>query len=151
MARRRNNQRPHLRLVDFSDRELLALLADLEGAEGWVEAETVAREIWPQRTADADTLFHAKMSVTQRFVWLKRWGAVERSVENRAWRLTETGRTLVNGKLSARQQATLHNLGDDRMLHLGYAVAERYIAADGVSAVFLRRAMQFAHERRRGL
>lgn len=148
-----NSKRPALRLVDFSDRELLALVVDLEGEEGWVPTESIARTIWPQRTSP-DDLMHAKASVGTRFAWLKRWGVVEGGRQNgsaAAWRLTGQGRALVLGRLSQRTQEAVEGAGDDSLMHLGYALAERYIVASGAGAVVMRRAMQFAHERKRAL
>lgn len=79
-----------LRLLDYSDKELLAIVADNVGDDGWA------------KTADVrDTLGLPKdrgsQSVGVRLAWLKRYGIVEGGA--RKWRLTPIGEVFLNGQL----------------------------------------------------
>jgi hypothetical protein len=146
MASRSNGSGRRLRLEDFSDRELLALVADHEDGEGWAGSLVVAQAIWPKYGAEEPE--RARASVARRFSWLRRWGVMEKG-NSGLWRLTEDGRLLVEGRLSASQAADLADLGDEQLMSLGYAMADRYQVAGEVPAILFRRAMQFATYRRR--
>jgi hypothetical protein len=146
MASSRRNGHRTLRLEDFSDRELLALVADHEDSEGWADSLHIAQAIWPKYGAEEPE--RARASVARRFSWLRRWGVMEKGTTG-LWRLTEDGRLLVEGRLSESQAANLADLGDDQLMSLGYAMADRYQEAGDTPAILFRRAMQFATYRRR--
>ncbi len=146
MARR--SQRRSLRLDEFSDRELLALVRDHEDSDGWANSLTVAEAIWPKYAAENPV--HARMSVAQRFGWMRRWGVMERhGKETGLWRLTEHGRLVVEGRLSAGQLRTIEGIEDGRLMSLGYALSDRYQEAEDAPAILFRRAMQFAQTQRK--
>lgn len=145
MATRSNGR--SLRLADFSDRELLALVADHEDSEGWADSLTVAEAIWPRYASEEPQA--ARASVARRFSWMRRWGVMEWDAKQIGkWRLTDEGRLMVAGRLSAKQEEALLELGDEHLMSLGYLMSDRYQRAGDVSAVLLRRAMQFAQLQR---
>ena len=108
-----------LRLVDYSDRELLQLLAELEDENaGWVPTGAISMAIGlPSKTGN-----HSSGS---RMSYLKRIGAVEKDANSSEsfWRLTPLGRTLAFGELTAAQRNALDSAKADQLLMLSRAVA----------------------------
>jgi hypothetical protein len=123
-----------LRLIDYSDRELLHRVNDLADDEGWVTA---------QQVAEAINLTHESPArcVGARFNWLKRYGAMHR--DGQKWRMTTIGQSLAFGNLNTVHAAALDSLPDDRMLALVRAVSNRYRAADGVTATLMGREWKY--------
>lgn len=146
MSRRNGSNRRTLRLEDFSDRELLALVADHEDSEGWADSLHVAQAIWPKYGTEEPE--RARASVARRFSWLRRWGVMEKG-DSGLWRLTRDGRLLAEGRLSEGQRRSVTDLDDEQLMSLGYAMADRYQEAGETPAILFRRAMQFATYRRR--
>lgn len=143
-----NGTKKSLRLIDYSDRELLHLVRDHEDDEGYADTLQIAQTIWPKYADENPT--HAVSSVAMRFAWMKRWGVMERHGKlARKWRLSDAGRGIVEGKLSAAQEKSVIGLADEKLMSLGYALSERYQQADDIPATLLRRAIQFGELRRR--
>jgi hypothetical protein len=141
------------RLTDFSDREVLLLLNDVADAEGWALAEQVAERI------DLGT-DNPKRSVANRLSWLQRYGAVEREVKRDAtgnirvtrggklmftqrWRLTDMGAALALGRLTAREQRTLDDMGDEKLLILARVMSRRFRTADAVASRMMGREWRY--------
>lgn len=121
------------RLVDFSDRDLLGLLIDAADDGGWASAEDVTNLKGMQWLRDGHS--RPVACVATRFVWLWRYGALEREqarddeghklyvagdksrprLTNR-WRLTPLGKALVTGTLSKAEQDRLEKLDATKML-----------------------------------
>jgi hypothetical protein len=122
--------RAHLRLEEFSDRELLLALDEAcqQAAGGWASARDVAARIGID---GADP--HRAVAI--RLSWQQRYGSVEREFlrdehgairyrrDGRAmftqnWRLSEIGRELAYGELRKGDQTALGRLGEGQMLVL---------------------------------
>jgi hypothetical protein len=143
-----------LRLIDYSDRELLLIVVDEATADGWTTAEDVARRLGlatplPQR------------NVVSRFSWLRRYGAMERETVTddkgkplvtrsgnmkytQRWRLTARGEQIANGTLSARQQGALDKVDNDSLVVLTRYVAERRRTTDDVAMKLADREWTFS-------
>ena len=129
-----------LRLIDISDRELLHIVDDLGDNEGWVSAEHLCKALgldpdYPNRT------------VASRFVWLRRFGVVEKrkgrkKASRGEWRLSKAGLDLIDGKLDARAEARLKKLSDGELWGEVAALADHRLRMRQVSARMLRREMQ---------
>jgi hypothetical protein len=144
----RVEKRYRLRLEDFSDREILALVRDHEDSDGWADSQVVALAIWPRYAAEEDST--ARMSVARRFSYLKRWGAMEKHDKTpRLWRLTDAGRAIVEGRLTRAQQDVIEFSGEEKVLALAEALGRRYEAEEELGATLMRRAMQYSYLRRR--
>ncbi len=83
----------NLKLENYSDREILHLINDLAGPEGWVDVETLAERVGlsPNGMSEAQLQIHARRCVTGRLSWMRRLsGCVERheDKERLQWRLT---------------------------------------------------------------
>ena len=109
------NGKPHLTLLDLSDRELLLVLRDVaDAATGYALAADIADRL--------DIGEDGRRSVSVRLSWLTRYGAVERETKEYArergnqglqgWRLTDIGFKIATGKLSKSTQKSLDALTD---------------------------------------
>jgi hypothetical protein len=117
--------REHLTLLDYSDREFLLLAMDCAEDGDWFESQALAVRL---------DLEHRR-SASQRLSWLARWGVVEREhardhtgnikyhrngkvMTTQRWRLTDAGKALALGRIKARQQTVLDNLGDEQLIEV---------------------------------
>jgi len=129
-----------LRLIDISDRELLHILDDLGDNDGWVSAFDLCRALgldpdYPNRT------------VASRFVWLRRFGVVEKRRGRKKasvgeWRLSKAGVDLIDGKLDDKHEARLKRMSDSELWGELAALGEHRLRMRQVSARMMRREMQ---------
>lgn len=126
-----------LRIVDFSDRELLHIVNDLT-KDGWADSREVAEELG----IDAQ---HPAQCVGQRFGWLAKYHCIEKHKdEAHKWRLTDFGESIMRGSLSKAAQRQLEGLDEGQLLLATRYVTSRYqgLAASsngGGSAAWLLR------------
>jgi hypothetical protein len=146
----------NLKLESFSDRELLHLLDDLAGEDGWVDVEIMAARVGlsADGMSDEQLAFHARRCVSVRLAWIKRLsGCVERHPlkERLAWRLTASGQQVVNARISVTLVESLERIGEySALLALGH-LGRRYNRADASSANLMRREWTHGtHRKRRG-
>lgn len=121
-----------LRLIDYSDRELLLVVMDeADGADGWASSEGLARRFGVKQ-------IH---SVTSRLAWLRRYGAVERDEERALahWRPTAIGEMLATGDIGAAQQRALEGLKPEAMLMLTRFAADRARSAPETAQHLMKR------------
>jgi len=115
-----DEQLTHLTLLDVSDRELLLLVRDHANAGGWV---------WPGDMAVVLDIGgdHPERTVSSRFSWLKRYGALGRAEGTEAhcrndagqlgWGLTDLGLAIAVGKLRKTMEQQLDRMSDgDRIM-----------------------------------
>lgn len=96
---------PSLKLNDYADPELLAIITDVADAEGYAESTDIAAQVGIEAR-------HANRCVGSRFAWMRRWGWVERHPDRSAWRLTETGHALISGRVTRTVQRMLDRLSE---------------------------------------
>lgn len=106
-----------LRLLDYSDKELLAIVADNVGDDGWA------------RTTDIrDTLGLPKdrgnQSVGIRLAWLRRYGVTENGGPQK-WRLTAIGEVFLNGRLPEGLADELRTLEPGQLHTVTRTLAQR--------------------------
>ena len=138
-----------LRVVDFSDRELLLILNDVADGDGWAYAQDMANRI----NLDHE---HPNRSVASRLSWLVRFGAVERehlSDEHgnlmwtrsgrpkygQRWRLTPIGRTYALATLTKAERSRLAAVDGDKMLLVTKWLAEQYRQSPDAGASLMKR------------
>lgn len=133
-----------LRLLDFSDREFLALCVEALDAEGWFNSEDVANK---KELSSLDSKNPVR-NVSIRCSWLWRYGVLEREHLwdehgnplyvagdkkrprwGQRWRLTEIGAALLDGRLLAHQRRTLDKIEGHRLLALTSAFAAQLAEA----------------------
>lgn len=120
-----------LKLVDYSDRELLSILAEISDEEGWATTAEVADAV------DLDTR-HPNNCVGVRFAWLRKFGALERNSRGK-WRMTTLGYALMSGELNSAQERILETLDNTQMLSLMRRVSRRWMVLDQTSSTLVKR------------
>ena len=149
-----NGSLKSLKLMEFSDRELLLILNDVADHEGYASAVEVAAKLH---------LDHPRphQCVSVRFSWLARYGALEREHmrdehgnlmwtgrglprHTQRWRMTAMGRAMAVGALTKTQEAQLGRIGDDRMLMLTRYLSQRARSADPVAAKLVEREWRYS-------
>jgi hypothetical protein len=141
----RNNGRPSLRITNFSDRELLALIKDVQDTEGWANSQSIAERIWPRAAKNEDFARSARTSVNQRLGWLRREGGLveKNDKEKFAWRLTELGERFLTGRLTGGTDKRIMGLGEADLLAAMSVVGQRYSEVSYEAAWLVRREWQF--------
>jgi hypothetical protein len=133
----------HVRIADYSDREILAMMLDLDGS-GEVAASDLARRIFGlQPNADKDALVHANRCVTSRLSWMRRFGLVYKGEEVGVWAISHEGKALRSAKLGRAMNSAVTNSHDSVMLEMAHVVGERFLRARPVSRTAMRRELQF--------
>jgi|SRR5215471_14434766 len=131
-----------LRLAEFSDRELLALMIDLRDERGVVTSYQIAEALDP----DAK---HPTSCVGIRLGWMRRYHVVEQAPNGTpGWQLTEKGEKLANGQLRAAQLKVLEGLDPSQGLDAALALGSFYRRLDYTEATMLRRGWQHASGKR---
>jgi hypothetical protein len=143
-----------LKLEDYSDRELLLVVDDLSSEGGWVDPEAVAKRLGIKAA-------NPVRSVISRFVWMVRYGAMEREIQTddtgspmvtrsgrpkygQRWRLTKGGEMLAMGKLTARQADALNRFKDDQMILVTRWLGERQRTSDDLAQTLMRREYRYS-------
>lgn len=141
----RNNGRPSLRITNFSDRELLALIKDVQDSEGWANSQSIAERIWPRAAKNEDYARMARTSVNQRLGWLRREGGLveKNDKEKFAWRLTDLGESFLYGRITGGTDKRVLSMQDEDLLALMSVVGERYSSTGYEAAWLIRREWQF--------
>ena len=145
-----DEQLTHLTLLDVSDRELLLLVRDHADRDGYVYADQIAVILDIGGDNPART-------VSSRFAWLKRLGALEREQDpaekrgvvtgQKGWRLTELGEAIARGRLNKTTETLLGKLDPGAMILLTRWLGGR-VSQNGVGK-FVDREYRFGKGGRR--
>jgi hypothetical protein len=133
-----------LRLADFLDEELLALVNDLAGQDGWVSTHEFAAAVGLPAN-----------SVGSRFSWMRKYGVLERNLRLgdpyfRCWRLTEMGESVMKARFGRNQSNAFEALDETQLPLAMQAIAARYeLTGNTVVMALLRRRFQASVTRRR--
>jgi len=145
-----DNGLPRLRITDFSDRELLAIVNDIQNRDGEVDIQRVAEQIWPRATRDEDTAWHARHSVAIRFAYMRRMGVIDKVAGKHGfWELTEFGGEFVRSRVSATQRKAIAEANVGQELEVMALVGDLFEKVDEDAATLMRREFQFRTHRRR--
>lgn len=147
----------NLKLESFSDREILHMLNDAQGDEGWVDLDSLVSRVGISRNGKSEEahLIYVHRCLSIRLSWIKRLsGTVEKEPKKATlpsrWRLTVSGQEVVKAKLSGDLSTKLESVGDFAALSALGIVARRYMRTDVSSANLLRREWQHGiHPNRR--
>ena len=129
----------NLKLESFSDREILFLMNDLGGDDGWVDLDHLAERIGITRRSgmnDSQAVRHAHQCVAARLGHIRRLsGTVEREEKPEhgkapRWGLTSFGAAIVNAELPAAVRKRLEeDLSDAQLLRAVTVLSARQTAA----------------------
>lgn len=141
----------HLRVTDYRDRELLYIIDDLADADGVVEATEVARQL-----GFVDGKGKVIVApVSMRFAWMERRYkqlrrvAPKTSADPVRWAITENGRALMHGRITASVMRELDkNHPGTELLLIRELTRRTYIEGDPATAAAIRREVQYAEARR---
>jgi len=140
MARRQ--RLTSLRLDEFGDRELLALMVDLRDASGVVTTAQIAEALEPDSP-------HPTNCVGIRLGWMTRYKVVEHAPNGTpGWRLTKAGEAVAAGQLTTEQAKVLDTLDPAQGLDAALALGRFYRRIGVVESTMLRRGWQHASGRR---
>lgn len=127
-----------LRLEEFSDRDILFLIAESADEEGWVSTTILTREL------DLD---HERPTqcVGARLAWLRKYGAIRlRAYRGESqWQLTDIGYALMRGDLLFKEQRILESMSEGQMLALMRYTARRAMQSSETTRHLVRR--EFRH------
>ncbi len=114
-----SNGRVDLTLLGISDTELLAIVDDQQGPDGWTQTSDV-------RLTLGESLDVKNSGVGSRLAWMRRYGWLEQSHERRdLHRLSPTGEALLrNPRLTKAVEAALDTLNPAQRIALTREVAE---------------------------
>lgn len=112
--------RESLKLVDYSDRELLHMVEDHANDDGWADAKELGKALGIVGK-------RASSCVGSRLAWLRRYGAVEAEAGSKRnkWRVTQIGHTMIRGELKASTRRVLDDVPDSQILLVTREVAQR--------------------------
>jgi hypothetical protein len=146
----RSNNGISLRVTDFSERELLAIVHDLQNRDGEVDITRVSEQIWPRAAKDDDLAWHARHSVAIRFAYMRRMGVIDKIPGKHGfWELTEFGREFVRGRATAAQRKAIAEANVGQELEVMALVGDLFEKVDEDAATLMRREFQFRAYRRR--
>lgn len=129
-----------LALMEFSDRELLNVILDVEDENGYVTSEQIMEAVGLDHK-------HARSCVGIRFAWMRRYGVVDRH-EKKGWTLTPIGRKIALGALNDEEKLVLRNLTSDQLMEATRVLTGRYARAGQTASTMMRRAWQSGTGRR---
>ena len=138
----------HVQISDFSDRELMAIIA---GMTQPVSVREVASQIFGVADDEdhSQEMRHLARCVVSRFSWMKRYGLLDRD-EEKLWSISPEGEALRKGRLAATVENGIKNGKASSALALANVVGEKLVGqTKGASGLAMRRELQFQLTRRR--
>jgi hypothetical protein len=138
----------HIRISDYSDRELLGIMFDLNGT-GVVTTRELALRLFaiPDLEENTERITHARKCAGSRLSWMKRFGLIEKGEEAGEWMISVEGDKLRRSKL--RQTVANGISGTDAALDLANAVGEKLVSAGKVEGRAMQRELTFQINRRK--
>jgi hypothetical protein len=139
-----------LQIKDFSDREILAVMNDLNGSDDIVLAGDLTLRLFGlTRDDDMEVLDHAARCVTSRLAWMRRYGLVEKGEKPGYWAISEQGKMLRFTPLGRALSAAITNTPEASLMELTHQVSDRMLKANDVPARAMRREVQHQILRRK--
>jgi len=129
-----------LALMEFSDRELLNVMLDVEDENGYVTTEQLMETIGLDHK-------HARSCVGIRLSWMRRYGVVDRH-EKKGWTLTPIGRRIALGALTDEEKKVLRDLTSEQLMEATRVLTGRYQRVGATASTMMRRAWQNGTGRR---
>lgn len=146
----------NLKLENYSDREILHIVADVADNAGWAEVEHIAERVGLRADGMSETqlLIHSRRCVSVRLAWIRKLsGTVDRHQDKTKlqWCLTPLGIRIVTAKLSTVISDRLDAIGEGEALMSLDVLARRYNRAEAGVGNLMRREWAYGtHRNRRG-
>ena len=140
----RDGDSQHVRIGDFSDRELLALLIDM-GHQ--CSGREMAQRVWNVPDDDPD-LTRLTRCVTSRLVWMRRFGLVVRDGDG-AWQISTVGLALRTDRTTTQMATQISELKESKLLDLANTVGVKLVSAGQVEGRAMQRELAYQINRRR--
>jgi len=143
-------QEEHVRISDFSDRELLAVMEDLNG-NGVVRSRDIALRLSaiPDLDARTEEIAHASHCVSIRMSWMRRYGLVEKGETHGEWMISEAGRRLRAARVRGLVRTGISQAEDAAGMEIANVVGEKLVAAGTVEGRAMQRELEFQIKRRK--
>jgi len=140
-----------LRIADFSDREILAIMADIADGAGEVTTGDLALRLFglKETTADAEILEHAALCVRSRLSWMRRYGLVEKGEKVGIWYVSRAGARLMEYRLSRSVSSAISNMPNAGMLDMAHQVGEKMVKVSEIEGRAMQRELTWQINRRR--
>jgi len=135
-----------VRIADFSDREILAMMLDMGGVTYHGE---LAIRCFGVKPDDTDAYTHACRCVISRLAWMRRFGLVKKGEEKGEWLVSEEGQLFRQAKLGRAMSSAITNTQDGSMLVMAHEIGERFLRARPIAQTAMRRELQFQIGRRK--
>jgi hypothetical protein len=130
------------KIGDYSDREILAAMADLNG-DGDVRAQDLATRLLGAEEK------HEIRCVTSRLAWMRRFGLVEKGEQKGEWTISNEGVALGFAKLPRAIDTHIAGAPVTASLELAHVVGERMVRSRDVVRTAMRREFQWQIRRKR--
>jgi len=135
-----------VRIRDFSDRELLAMMIDMGGI---VHSGELAIRCFGIKPDEEDGYVHACRCVTSRMSWMRRFGLVEKGEKAGEWSVSHEGRVFREARLGRAMSSAITNTQDGSMMVMAHEIGERLLRAKPIAQTAMRRELQFQIGRRK--
>lgn len=136
MARRQRRYEGSLRVVDYSDLEVLHVLDDNAGDDGFTDVIAIV-----------EALDVSERSASARMAWMRKYETVERDGNKARWRPTQLGDSILRGTLPSSMVSGLEGISEGSLVLVTRALRER--SGTGPMNVLLRREWRYQDWRNR--
>jgi len=138
----------HIRISDYSDRELLGIIWDLAGS-GVVTSRELAVRLFaiPDLEEKTEEVKHATKCAGARLAWMLRYGLIEKGENLGEWQISVEGDKLRRSRL---RTAVANGITQtDAALDLANKVGEKLVSAGPVEGRAMQRELTFQIGRRK--
>lgn len=138
----------HVQIRDFSDRELLHLIADLGNP---ISPRDLGVKVFAlKETEDNEPeIRRVTRCVIARFTWMRRYGLLDKHEEKGLWVISPHGEALRKGTLTTAASKAIAGTKENSALALANAVGEKLVGSGVISGRAMQRELQFQINRRR--
>jgi hypothetical protein len=141
----------HVQIKDFSDRELLHLIADLGNP---ISPRDLGIRIFAIKELEDNEkeIQRVTRCVRARFVWMRRYGLLDKHPEEKdQWLISPHGEALRKGTLSSQVSNGIKGAKEDSALALANAIGEKLVGSGVISGRAMQRELTFQINRRRAV
>lgn len=134
--------RTSLNLWDYSDVELLHLLKDYEGDQGWTDSHDLVEPLGFSTNGNGNGkhYLNPRQAIGSRLSWLRRYGVLERHPDQtNLWRPTPQGTAVRDAHLHRRQEDSLAKLDYPEAIAVVRLMTTSFTSMPGATQNVMRR------------